>query len=104
MTCTLGLPGCNPAASRQQIRLGRAAGCGPSPVEPIQPASSRLVAMAVRNVLASEGMAEDTADPWCDAVAARGERLGLDRAVLRSTGRLASRGSGSSRRHGTLPT
>jgi len=49
--------------------------------------------MAVRNVLAIEVMAEETADAWCDAVAARGERLGLDGAVLRSTGRWASRGS-----------
>jgi hypothetical protein len=35
--------------------------------------------MAVRNVLASEGIAEALADAWCDAWEAEGERLGLDR-------------------------
>jgi hypothetical protein len=35
--------------------------------------------MAVRNVLASEGMAVETADARCDAWQGEGERLGLDR-------------------------
>jgi len=35
--------------------------------------------MAVRNVLASDGMPEATADAWCDAWQDEGERLGLDR-------------------------
>jgi hypothetical protein len=35
--------------------------------------------MAVRNVPASDGMAEETADAWCDAWQGEGERLGLDR-------------------------
>jgi hypothetical protein len=34
---------------------------------------------AVRNVLASEGMAEETAEVGCDAWQDEGERLGLDR-------------------------
>jgi hypothetical protein len=32
--------------------------------------------MGVRNVLASEGMAEETADAWCHAWQDEGERLG----------------------------
>jgi hypothetical protein len=35
---------------------------------------------AVRNVLATEGMAVETADAWCDAWQDEDERLGLDRA------------------------
>jgi hypothetical protein len=35
--------------------------------------------MAVRNTLASEGMAVETADAWCDAWQDEGERLDLDR-------------------------
>jgi hypothetical protein len=35
--------------------------------------------MAVRNVLASEGMAEETADAWCDAWQDEADRRGLDR-------------------------
>ena len=34
---------------------------------------------AIRNVLASEGMVEETAEAWCDAWQGEGERLGLDR-------------------------
>src|SRR6185436_3081718 len=70
MTCTLGLPGCNPAASWQQIRLGRR-GCGPWPVEP----DPGRIFTARRNggtQRPGQRMAEETADAWCDAVAARG--------------------------------
>jgi hypothetical protein len=35
--------------------------------------------MPIRNTLASEGMAEETPDAWCDVSQDEGERLGLDR-------------------------
>jgi hypothetical protein len=48
------------------------------PVAPIASASTAARRAAIGNVLASEGMAEETAEAWRDAWEDEGERLGLN--------------------------